>query len=154
MSSEGYTRPLILEVRPSLYAQYFVYAMHAVAAIVIMYLPVAMVWRLLLLVYAMMSCWYTIGRIRCPVKLVWQADGDWLIAYPGQAPCIARLHHTTSLLPRVVALTLRVCDRRKTYSFLLLQDTLPATSLRQLRVRLKIDASRRTGKTLLEEMKQ
>ena len=74
-------------------------------------------------------------------RLVWQSDGSWLLDDGQAKQRPAGLLPSTYLHPRLVILNFRLLDSRQRRNVVLLPDSLDPECLRQLRVRLRIEAA-------------
>lgn len=136
-----------LKPRPSAWMAWILAGAHITAAAVVIlavsFKPAAAA----LLLLALLS-WYRAHRVhvqhrgaRSIRRLVWQADGQWLLDDGRESAQPAHLLPSSYLHPRLVILNFRLLTRRGRRNLVLLPDSLDAQTLRQLRRRMRIESA-------------
>lgn len=139
--------PIELKPRPSAWLAWILAGFHALVAIVVLiavpFKPAAAA-----LVLLTTLSWFRSHRLhirhegrRAVRRLVWQADGSWLLEDTGRQMHAAQLLPSSYLHPRLVLLNFRLEDSGRRRNVLLLTDSLDPECLRRLRVRLRVEAA-------------
>lgn len=144
MSSNAYATPLTLELRPSRWLLGGLLLIHSISAVVV-WLPMAMPWWLRppLMLMVLWSAWHSI-RLHAwqlsPASItrtVW-LEQDWLVELNDGTQRDAQLLPGAYVSPALVVLGFRLAGQRWPRYLLLAPDSVDITTLRRLRVRLRL----------------
>jgi hypothetical protein len=136
-----------LKPRPSRLLAWILGSFHVLVALVVLasvaYRPAAAA-LLLVTVWS----WYRAYRLHCQYRgrqairrLSWLADGQWVLEDGSRQAQAALLLPSSYLHPRLLILNFKLVANGHRRNVLLLPDSLDAESLRQLRSRLRVEAS-------------
>lgn len=144
--------PLHLQAEVSRYLAIFLIIMHAGTALVIVFMPAWVGWAKVIalggIVYSLIHYWRLhIQRVlpRSVESVVFYAVDNWRVHTPAGS-CFASLLDSSFISAWLCVLNLQADDQpqtqrkwqwRRVYTLILLPDSLPQETLRQLRVRLK-----------------
>ena len=143
MSSTKYASPLTIEVRRSRQLLALLLFAHIGALLLIWALSISLWLILLIALLIVTSLLYSVKRHylrnshNAIVHAVWDADENWHLSLANGSTVIARLLPDTYIHPWLVVLNFVSQNPSKKYSLLLLPDSLDASTLRRLRVRLR-----------------
>ena len=131
--------PLHLNPKPSRSLYLTLAIVHGGAMMLVMVLPLTLLWRLdliCLLGISLARQWPRVARLP---TVVWETDGRWLWQVPGRLVEVVALQGDTVVTRWLVLLCFRTVDGGLR-TLLLPGDALEASTLRQLRVRLRLEA--------------
>lgn len=143
MSSQRSAPPLQIDLRASSLLTVMVMVLHVAAMLLVLWLPLAGGWRVLLTIAIIYSAGHALvfHVLRCtatsPRRLIWHGDGHWtLISRNGRQSPVDLL--TDSYVhARLVILNLRRDGHR--LSLVLMPDAVNRQLLRRLRLRLLLE---------------
>jgi len=140
ISSKQYAKPLTIELAQPVYAVLIAVVVHLSAglALLLSSLPVALSWAGLAIIAA--SGYLVMFRLRYLRRLVWRADGTWLLTTRNGPTVIAKLAADSLALSFVMLLNFHSVSGRKHFSVVIFPTAENAEALRKLRVRLRVDA--------------
>ena len=141
ISSTPYATPLTIDLRHPLYAKAIVLVVHGLAALALLTaaLPVALDAAGLAIIAA--SVYLVRFRLRYLRRVIWRADGSWLlIAHDGNA-VVAQLAPDSLALPFITLLNFRSVPRGRQLSVVAFPTADNVETLRKLRVRLRVSAA-------------
>lgn len=144
MSSSTYATPLTLELRPSRWLLGGLLMLHVIS-IAVLWLPMMVPWwlRPLLLLMVLWSAWHSI-RLHAwqlaptaMVRAVWR-EQDWVVELADGTQQDAQLLPGAYVTPALVVLGFQLAGQRRRRYLLLAPDSADITTLRRLRVRLRL----------------
>lgn len=141
MSSNSFVATIDLNLRPSFRAHRYLFVLHLAAAVLLL-LAMSPGWPMFLLTLAFAASWMWLRRhpafgfgSRALARLVWQADGQWLVVDNAGRKDEAELLGNSCVHSLGMVLNFRLkSGRRRTR--VVLGDELGADPLRRLRARL------------------
>lgn len=152
MLSTKFSRPLRLEPRPSSILKILCLLMAAITCLVVACLPMALTLKLplwLLIPGLLLRSWQTRAELGgAGVILHRDADGQWFWQQRGEALPVRLCADSFVSLP-IILLNFKETDTSRSYSLVLLHDSLPHDELRQLRVYLRMGPTAHQNKKTL-----
>ncbi|MGH8279806.1 MAG: protein YgfX [Gammaproteobacteria bacterium] len=142
MSSNRYSEPLEIEIRPSRLIAGMLLAMHATAAVILAEVPVSMLARLVILLAVVGSFMWNVVLYwhRTPRRLSWRPEAGWQVTdYRGRSEALELLPQA-HLGAWIVVAHFRAPGHGRRRSVMLARDSCSAQSLRRLRVMLRYGA--------------
>ena len=168
MSSKKYATPLRLEVKPSQILLYFLLVIHLIALLITYLLKFNLLLSgfistlIILSAYFVISKYAILNSSKAIVKLIWDANDEWIIETKSGNTVQAKLKQDSYIHPFITILIFnRILEAEQRnpssisglqnlhpnyrYNVILLKDNIAANDFRRLRVRLKVGKPIETG---------